>query len=174
MDALAITNWFEDVAINLKVIGHVTDEEGKSRFARNIDELIEGLRRKTPCTELTLVMDEPYGQLQSPAPDEFQDVPVTTFMILKKVKENDWQDEDVVFDAAKKAAFKIWSKALKEKKDFYTGENLTGIMKNLSPGTFRYRKEYLRGHWLFGVHCTFSFVDPINTELVYDAADWSF
>ncbi len=170
MDELAVVAWFEDVATHLKAIGH---SEAASRFARNRDELSEGLQKKIPCLEFTLCMEDPRGSILDGG-EKFGDRPTVSFMILKHVKTNDWRQEDEVYAAAKSIYYKIMSKALHDRELFYEGGAADSVMRHYQSDESSYRKEIIPGHDLVGVHASFVFYAPVDKELAFAESDWSY
>lgn len=169
MNELDIINWFEDAATRCKEIAHTPE---KARFARNIDELLEGLNRKIPCKEFTLVLEDPAGRVSGQDMDSPTDLNSRGFMILKRIKENGWKQEDQVYADSKAVFFTLLSKMRMEKKAMYEYQDKTSVMRYFDLEGPRYRKEIIKGHNLVGIHVSFDVLLPLETELIFNADSW--
>lgn len=168
MKAQDVTAWFLDFATRLVEIQHTDDNK---KFAHNIDEAREGQRSKITMSDFTLVMNEPKGIVEGIGMDNWHDRNVYGFWILKKLKNNDFAQEDVVYDGAKVILFQMLAKMKKERDDFFES-GTSGLMKYVDLDNVEYRKAGPEFNNCFGLYCTIRFSDNINAQLLYDPAHY--
>ncbi len=163
MNPLDVKAYFLDVAVRLEDFRHT---EANKKFARNLKELENQIGSSLTCTNYTLVMEDPNGDLLYQG--NFYDRNFYGFWILKRVDKDDFEGEDVAYDGAKQIFFKILSKMYKE----HEAGDETSIMRFLDLTSIQ---QEMAGPWVkntWGIYVSFGFLDNVQAKVQYDEDAW--
>jgi len=159
IDPVSIEDYFLNIATTAIYLQHTSQNK---RFAYNIDELKTGKKGSVPCTEPTLILDEPNGQISYNG--AFFSNTSHGFWVLKVNPKDDWAGENTIVRECNEVAKKILAKMVN---DFELEQD---VMIFLDPDSITFEKAGPEITNLFGVYYRYLFRDSF--DLVYNAGDY--
>lgn len=156
-------NYFETIAINNKLIGHVTgDEDNKRFYALDIEEVLNGLRRN--FTGYSLILEDFESKFSDQLADNIREYHQSAFSIVKNYDARaDGNDAlTTILDSTYAIVKQIITKVRKD----YRNRVLSGLDIN----SFQLHKVGPILTAAYGYRCTFSFNQPAN--LAFVPAQW--
>lgn len=167
--------YMRNIAINLKAIQHVEDDEKNKAFYRvsslsKLDELLQNLTgMKLPAI---MVNDQkPYRMLVNEGDNSFKRYSFLFYVILS-VDSDDFDAKEAAYKQAEEIMDSIFSKMKRDRmndKKFIKPD--TG-MGNIELNSIMSEDFGPIGDNCHGAYCQFSMLVPCNKELVYNEVDW--
>lgn len=160
----AYNNYFETVATNNKLIGHVAADENNKRFyALDIEEVLTGLRRN--FTGYSLLLENMESNFADGLSDNIREYQQAAFSIVKNydVRADGHDALITILDTAYNIAKQVLTKVRKD----YRNRVLSGLDIN----SFHLHKVGPILTSAYGYRCTFSFNQPAG--LAFVPAQWN-
>jgi hypothetical protein len=164
-----------NIAINLKSIQHVEDDENNCHFFRvssisNLDELIQNL---TGVSGFNLIVEDMLmGRFIDNDSENLLDNKINVFMLVKQVSIADASDLETVIKESEGECMKIFSKM---RKDYHNDHKpifpKTGL-RNMDWNSITYQTVGPLGDNFYGLMYSFNITPPLAEKLVYNENDW--
>ena len=174
--AFNFTEYMRNIAISLKDIAHIEDDEDNKHFYRvsglgMLEEVLQSLTKgKFPAL---IVEDNLFSRFYDGGSENFLDTQNYTFYICKQL--NDYTDatgrEEILKDC-QEILYKIISKMIKDRRnDHACVQPLTGL-RNLDISSFFIQSIGPIGDMCYGLMFSFTIVNPVAMDIIYNANDW--
>lgn len=165
MEHSAVITYLKNWATNF--IGIAYSASQSWAFCHNIDELRER-ERNIPLAKFTLVLDDMHTGRITGGTGNYQDMPTYGFMIMRKVKQTKYDDEETAYSEAKAMILKFVALMRRDQEEQISGS----IAYHLVPESISYRRVGPQLDNLHGCGITFQLRDNINDLVQYDADDY--
>lgn len=154
----AVTNYFKEAAEQL--FNHTEDAPS---FARNYTEFTEMVIRKMPLENIVLIIDQRAGTIADNLNGAFYDNKRISFFLLKKVENDDFDNEEQAYQLAYEALEKLLKLFYQERKVF----KCNTMMQYLDSTNIAYEEVGPEYENTFGLFVSVAFRVPAN-HLLYD------
>jgi hypothetical protein len=170
MDADKYVAYFEDLATNLKDIGHTPDKKKFSRI--DIEEVLTSMRTSLDMTTMCLVLEMLEGQLNDNISDNIMNMQAGAFLLLRHVKKGDYAAENVAMADAFKIFVKLLSKIKKDRETFPMNDanRSNGLVKYFDFSSVKYNKVGPIFDNCYGLRIEFGFSESVS--FAFNPNDW--
>ena len=165
--------YMKAIAVSLKDIQHTPSTHRFFRASNlvELEELLQGLVTAPSDRPVMVVIDAYEGTIGDQSTDNYLDVQLYSFYILKKVEISDMGDREGVLAACKATARKIISRMIKDKEYDATGRIPATGMKNLDTSNIAYMTVGPLADNFHGIEVMFSITQ--EPHITYDSDDWT-
>jgi hypothetical protein len=171
MNNFDFTGYMRNIAINLKDIGHIEDDDSNKRFYRisGLDKMQEVVDNFSNLPQFVMIIEDNAegGMVNN---NGLFDKTLCSFFLMKKAELNDADDREDIKNDCISAMRKILSRI---RRDYYSdnvGDTDLGI-RNVDFNSWQYSTFGPILNTCYGIHIVFTTGNSINTE--YDGADWN-
>lgn len=170
------TAYMLDIAIRLLDIAHVEGDESLRHYFRissltNIEELLQCIN--TAAYPALIVEDMRIGRYIDNSSEDLLDNQSYSFIICKPVTLTDYAERETVIKECEAIYKKIISRMLRDRKNDYKQGTIKTGLRNFDANSIYYQTVGPIGDNCIGIMVSFSMLNPLAQDLVYNAKDWN-
>jgi hypothetical protein len=176
MEAFDFITYMRNIAIQLKDIAHVENDDKKQRFFRvsgiaNLEEFLQNLTFMDGYVLIAEDGSDHTGNIFSSNTDNWLDTQSYVFFVAKHVDVEDADSKESVLNGCKAVGYKVLSKIVK---DYYDENAGTKTRTAIYTWDNRVNHQVVGpiGDNFFGIMYQLTFLPNIASKIVYNANDW--
>lgn len=177
MEEFSFIEYMRDIAIKLKDVGHIENDDKNRRFFRvsgiaNIEEFLQNLTNVTGYCLMVEDIDDHTGNIFSSNSQNWLDTQTYVYFVVKQVGLLDFDDKELILTGCKQVGLKIIAKIIQD----WEQEN-KGQKARTPLFTWDQRLQHTVvgpiGDNFFGIMYQITFTPNIAKKLVVDPTDWN-